>query len=369
VATPAPAKSPADPFAQYVKAASWVPSGKGPVYVELLIDANVAALRMRSAEESKPDLAIISDPDAALALLSDQHMKFLWGPLTEWAGADLTKMRDRMLLSLRSAADAGKSAWAPSTTGESTVRPKVRALIQLAQYLDEIGRSEEAEQALSLQLRTMKLGGSWGDIEWFEVAAGIASARTAHNDYAGAISQYEYIESAMGDSPYAVNATISRAALLARSGKYEDALKAVDAAWARFHSRHKGDDIPGSERQFAWIRACALKGLGRNDEAEAAFQPLLGDREWHDKDFVISSDSSLQLKGRVCMNDTNAVISMIKDNVQNAPVTSLVDFEPDYQPLRDAAFWAAVRSDPELSKMVAERMRILPPEMKDALRG
>jgi hypothetical protein len=62
------------------------------------------------------------------------------------------------------------------------------------------------------------------------------------------------------------------------------------------------------------------------------------------------------------------MIEALKDQVANSPITgALLDFEPAYHRRRYQQFWDAVMSDPELSKMVAQRMRILPSEMSDAL--
>ncbi|GAL99757.1 hypothetical protein [Sphingomonas parapaucimobilis] len=57
------------------------------------------------------------------------------------------------------------------------------------------------------------------------------------------------------------------------------ALAAIDAVEARFQAPgglFAGDvRVKGSDRQFAWIRACALQQqLGRTAEAKAAAAPL-----------------------------------------------------------------------------------------------
>lgn len=372
VASQAEAEPPKDPLAKYIKAAGSVPSPAGPVLVDFLTDGDLAAIRVRRPDKPQPEILGIQSLDEALALLSDRRMEFLWEPLTAWTGPDLTAMRDRMIARLRAAAAEGSAGFRPRTTGESTVRPKIRAIVQLADYLRDCGREKEAEDLLGQQLATMRLKGDWKDLEWFEVAALIASSRWSRGDDQGAIEQYEFIEKSMGDTPFALNATISRASLLVLSRRYEEALTAINSAWTRFAAYQKsggsGDEVPGSDRQFAWIRACALEGLGRHIEADADMKLLSGDREWHDPDFVIASDKNLRFKALQCMGKPEPMIEALKDQVANSPITgALLDFEPAYHRRRYQQFWDAVMSDPELSKMVAQRMRILPSEMSDAL--
>jgi tetratricopeptide (TPR) repeat protein len=299
-------------------------------------------------------------------------MEFLWRPLAEWAGPGLVPMRDRLIARLRTAAAVGDSQYRPATTVESTVRPQVRAVIQLASMLDQIGRADEAEQLLQQQLATIdpKKGGGWRGIEWFSVAAGIAKARWARGDDAGAIAQYEFIEQRLGNSPYAVNATISRSSLLAFTGRYSEALAAVDGAYARWMSDNREDKVPGSERQFAWIRACALEGLGRHDEAQTAFQPVLADREWRDPDFVIEPDNDLRFRGRLCMKQRDALVGMLSSNLRDDLFTSsLLALQPERRFPHDEAQWTALRTDPGLMKVASERMRVLPPDLIPALNG
>lgn len=360
----------ADPVAPYVKASSWVPTGKGPVFVELVLDQTNAGLRTRTVNDQAPEIRMFDSTSDVLKLLADRRMKFLWQPLTEWAGPTLEKMREVRLKRLRAAAAAGDADLPPSTTSESTVRPKTRALIQLAKFLIDVGQESEAERLLQSQLETIKVrtNGSWNTFEWFSIGAWVASARVARGDLDGGISQYALIERTLGSSPFAPNATINRAALLAQSGRYADALAAIDPLWVRWSRENQEYKIRGSDRQFAWIRACALEGLGRHDEAEAAFQPVAQANDTRDPHYAIDSDSALTLRGLVCMKRTAAIKQFITDDLQNSrsPETLLL-LQPAYRPQINVELWEKIRSDAGLMKLASERMRTLPPEMTPAL--
>jgi hypothetical protein len=370
---PPPIPTPVPPQPPLVRASGQVQTGEGVVDVELLVLNDDAALHLRWPGEHDREINWLTKPGDVLSLLADKRMAFLWAPLTEWAGPALERMRNRRLAKLQAAAAIGESAQAAAATIESTVRPRTRATLQLAGFLIETGQPNEAERILQERLATMPLArdkSRWNEIEWFTVASRIATARTARGDIRGALAEYDLAQTTLGDSPYAINALVNRAALLLRDRRYAEALSVIDPAWKQWQATRSDDKVGGSERQFAWIRACALEGLGRRAEADAAFQPVLAAKDSWDRDFVIDSDQKLQMRGLVCMRRTAAVKAMIAENIRNGfSSNALLIFQPAYRPLFDADFWATITSDPELQKLVRERMRELPPELAPALNG
>jgi len=360
----------ADPAAVYIRASGWVSSAKGPVFVELLTDKDEAAIRLRTADNATPEIHLLDTPYDALKLLADKRMQFLWQPLSEWAGPTLEPMRDRGLVKLRAAAAARRVERPSSSTVESTVRPRVRSVLQLARYLIQIGRSAEAETLLQQELAGIRFKGgtSWSGIEWFSVGGVIASARWERGDSDGTIKQYEFMERTMGASAFTPNAMISRASFLARAGRYGEALSLIDATWAAWNRDNRGVKVAGSDRQFGWIRACALEGLGRHAEAVAAFEPVLRSNDTRDPHYYVEEDSVLKVRGAACMKDSNALATLLEDQLRNdLSPDALVTLQPSFRPKRDLALWEKVRSDPALRKAASERMRELPPEMTAAL--
>jgi hypothetical protein len=361
-----------DPLAQFVKASAWLPGRRGQVHAELIINRNDAAIRVRSPDTPRPRIYSIGMPAEVLILLADKRMEFLWAPLAEWAGPGLETFRERRLARLRAVANAGYTPYDARTASESTVRPKIRAQLQLANFLSAIGRDAESDQILQQQLNgmTLKKGASWSGIEWFSVAARMANNRWGRGDTEGAIAQYAYMEREMGKSPYAVNATVNRAAFLAMAERYGEALPAIDSAYARFLKDNRGDRIAGSERQFAWIRACALEGLGRHAEAQEQFKVVMDEREWRDPDFVTESNSNVRVRGWTCMKDAISLIAYLKDSAQNDLFgAALMVLQPARRMKRDQEFWAKVSANPELARIASQRMRVLPPEYNAALNG
>jgi hypothetical protein len=367
-----------DKFAEFVKASAWVPSPSGPAFAEFAVQGDDALLRLRSAKHPKPEIYTLSDDmDDVLALLADKHWQFLWQPLTDWAGPTLEPMRDRMLERLRRANAAGFPQFGAGDTGESAVGYKTQALLQLTAFLSRVGRGAEAEALLQERLAAMplKLTSSSRVFEWQAVAQAIAYSRANRGDFAGAIEQEEMIERTLRGHTYALNATINRAAHLVRSGRYQnalDALSLVDKALAaELETTGKNKDVvPGSNRQFAWIRSCALEGLGRHQEAEVAFAPLNDDDEIKDRGFVIESTESLRFRGHVCMRD----VSWLKPHLANElkddlTVQAALMFQPEFKVRVYETTWESLRADPELTRLASERTRELPHAMAAALNG
>lgn len=362
-----------DRFARYVKAAVWVEGAEGKEFVELLVDGEEAALRTRVTGASTPKFFNLTRPDDVLMLLADRRLEALWAPLTDWSGPSLELMRARMIRRFRSAALTARPDMPAGSTSESTVRPQVRAILQYASILDLTGHGAEAEDMLREHLAGMrpKLGGGWRGVEWQSVASAIAWSRKQRDDPKGAIAEYEAIERALGSSPFAVNATVNRAAALAMDGQYAPALATIEQAWARYLKDNRGDKVPGSERQFSWIRACALQGLGREAEARAAMPRLSDDREFSDEDFVVEPDNDLKIRNAMCMRDGSEVARLIaRDFRRVGRSPALILLQPAYVPRGDSrAIIDAVRADSALAAAARERMRTLPSEMSAALNG
>lgn len=352
-----------------VKAGDWVSTARGPVFVEFSAlgngRASLGTLRLRLASESKSEVLPLRDPQMILALLADKRMQFLWQPLTDWAGPGLESIRDSTLAHLRGAWARGAPALPPLSDTESQLGLRVRALLQLTNYLMVVGQHSEAEQLLRDNLSKMapRTDLSTRALEWQMVAFGIARSRLAQGDSQGAVSTYALVEATLGDSPYAVNATVNRAAVLVESGEYSAALTALDSATAKLRvvsaAKSKAAINPGSDLQFAWIRACAFERLGRTSEAREALHPLLS-----------SSDQSFQAKARVCMGDVAALKRLIAQSLSTEFILSdSLLFQPGFVPTKNRAIWDAVRADPELQALANQRMRVLPPELTAALNG
>lgn len=368
----APVK-PVDPLAQYVKASAWVEAGKGRLYIEMLSDGENAAFRARSDASPVPELYRLSSPNDVLRFLADRRMSVFWQPLKSWAGPSLEVMRERITSQRRAAFERHRAEFATASTGQSTVGEPVKALLQLADFLIETGRAEEAEQLLRQQLAKMpfNLKGTQRGIEWQSVASEIGRARKARMDLDGAIAQFDYVERVMAGSPYALNVAVNRAAFLAEAGRYQQALPVIEQAWSDFDKTRDDDDVTGSDRQFAWVKACALHGLGRKVEAAALMATIEPDQSLSDPDFMIEPNNSIRFRAAMCMKDVPAIKAMLLANFNSGAVAPslLIWMQPGRTGGRNQEIADAIRADPELQAVARDRMEILPPELTPALNG
>jgi len=367
-----------DPLARYVKAADWIATPDGAIYVELIVDGEAALVRYRQRDEKRPHLTLFSTPAEALAFLLSRDTAFLSVPLKAWAGPDLQILRDRLIAGRKIAFETKRPVGPVLTTAQSAVREPVRALLQYTGLLTQVGRSAEAEAILRQRLAEMqpKTDKSWSALEWLTIASALANVRRDQEDYAGSIAYYKAIEKSLASGPYAVNATVNRAALLAEVGQYAEALTVIEQASAAFarqntDRRSVGDPVPGSDRHFAWIRACALNGLGRSQEAKTQLTVLAKDRTLQDKRFLIDPDNSLILRSSLCMKDYGALKSFLLSEIRTSPVsTAYVWMQPAYKPRGPAAgLIQKLRDDPEMQNAVRGKMVVLPAELTGALNG
>ena len=166
-----------------------------------------------------------------------------------------------------------------------------------------------------------------------------------------------------------MNGAINHAAVLAESGRYSDALLKIDYAWAMFRKKAGQGGLTGSERQFAWIRACALSGLGRTDEATATYETLRESGRVFDADFIVQSKESIEWRARWCMRrDADLKQFLLSELRSERPTLAVLALQPTYKGEReDPVLLAKMRADPDIRAATATRVRELPAEMVPAM--
>jgi len=353
--------------------------GKIPFHGEMLdailyVQGNRAALLLRDAQGNS-DVKGIETTSDALALLADRRVAFLWPALLDWAGHDLGKLRVFSVADAAANYAAGLVATAPNSTAESSVRPKTMLLLKYAEALHHAGRIDEASDILRKARDTMRRRNDWERAEWVMVSTRMASYAYMRS---GADAALDILEDAQtvfaNDTSYGINFAINRAVNLALAGRYALALDAIDTARARYDAfmskGREGTPVPGSERQFAWIRACALHGLGREAEARAALAPALVTEEPQDRYFKLDSNTLILERAYKCMGDAGELVKILVAQADANPVGAhaALLLEPAAHPEDMApALLAAVRADPRMKALAAARFRPLPPDLVPAL--
>lgn len=362
---------------QAVRAGGVFTSGPDSYRIDLLVDGDAAAIRVRRQRDGVEQLLRVTEPTSALLILADRRLAFLWTALTDWAGPSLDKLRARTLADARRRWSQGWSA-EPQTLTESSVRPQTRALLQYTRVLWTLGLRDEANTMLRAALTANPLRSEWQRSEYAMVTIRLANQLFHAGDAPAADALYATMERVLGGSGFAVNATINRAYLAVEQGRHADGLRLIDAAFAAFTGTSaptkgkRADVIPGSLREFAWIKACALHGLGRPEDAAALMGPVMADREPRDDQFILTPNENLRMRAFMCMHDADAVAREMVGRIERATFSpgELVQLQPGFhRPDWNPATLAVVRADPRVQAALVGKMRVLPPELGPALNG
>lgn len=351
--------------------------GTGRV-IELYITGDRATLFVKGTLQQQA----VSDPQLALMLLADKRMQPLWQPLLDWAGPGLERMRDRRLAAVRALAAQGGTTFA-TTTAASSVRPKMRATLLLVDELAAAGLIDEAIATVKAARGAKPGGGDWGKAEWMAASVRLHTLTRKAVGIPAAIAVLDQSEALLGSKhPYSINFQINRAADLAESARYAEALTVLDAAEMRFADPQGtrgsgGERVPGSDRQFAWIRICALNGLGRGAENASLVQtlypaadPTTAGAVAGPGEFYIPGTSSIRYRLFRCMNNVTGLADELAADAERNLIggTAFLQLQPAFSdPEKPPSFYRQLAAQPRMATAIAGRFRVLPASLTPAL--
>lgn len=339
----------------------------------LVVQGNAAAILI-SRGPSERRFVPIDSVSALLGLLADRRAMPLWPTLIDWAGPGAEPLRDRQIGAARQALADGAALY-PGTTAASASRPKARAALQLATLLDRAGKNDEALALLAAN-RPATPGTTDADLfEWVALTNRIAGIHREAGDFDRALAVLRDGEAAMGSEQfYSLNFRVNRAAYLAEMGRAADALATIDVAIRQFTDNNGngslGDRVPGSGREFSWIRACALRRLGRVSEADAEAMQMLADANPTDEVFVLKSTTEIAVRYARCIDDPKLAARVLASEVANQPIgaSAFALLQPARERIPgDNAFFARVRAEPVMIAALGDRFRVLPDAFVPAL--
>lgn len=347
-------------------------SGEQGEIADLIVDKNEAAVCVRRREQ-KPFCILLSTVDRVLMLLADRRVEPLWPAMLNWAGSNLEALRDRRLaVAYRNAYDSKIPS--ATSTAASLVRPRTQASLQLAGELWVAGRRESAMSTIESARGSEPAKDRLGQIEWTVLSLRLADNRFQLYGADNALAFLDRSEAALPpNTEHAVNFSINRAAILAESGQYGGALAAVDKAsdQASALPRRLRKSVPGSDREFAWIRACALNGLGRKAEAAALVTQLKSATNPSNSRIVTTPTNEIRFRLANCMRDVSLAVAELQDDLDRYPVGgfSFLYLQPALapSPRMNPQFLSRVAEDSASTARLRERLRPLPPELVPAL--
>lgn len=363
----------ADSLAPFIKASAAV-DGLDGWTADFLASDEAAGIRLRGGGPTK--IYPLSNPDEALMFLADRRVEGLWPAILDWAGAGLERLRDRNIAAAEAAASAGDYV-SPESTTTSAVRPHTRAQIIAANRLADAGRFAEAIAKLEAERGARPDRSGWGRDEWSVLTIRLAAFQWRLNGLEAALKTLDAGKAALGKGDgYGLNIDVTRAAFLVEQGRFADALAAIVPAHAEFlkfsgsRGGKNGDKVAGSDRQFAWIRACALHGLGRIEEADKVAASFLITNEPRDTHFIISPNAAIRYRYARCIRDVPAAAQNLVRGLESTLVggEAFRVLQPGYlDPDVDDDFLAKLRADPDINRALAGRLRALPADLMPAL--
>lgn len=367
-----PVASIADELASHIKATTTFVWREKDIKVDFVADGDNALIRAISPLEPQPMYMWIQSPYHALLILSEKRMGALWPALLEWAGSDLVKLRDRQIRLARAAYETGEFPGHASNSGESVTGGKNRAFLQYLTTLSVSGRQDEALTLIEAQLAKRNRPGKKMDLDTVLLVIRKATILSGWGDRGQAIALLREVKkSAKIDPEVLINLDVNLAAILVENKEYQAAFDLIESAASNYAEMIGPTNVPGSDRQFAWIRACALKGIGRPLEAMKLSESLYATPAViSGNHFVPAPKLEIVSRAAACMNDPAPLARLIMDEYAEATVISdlHVALQAD-QSLRkrDVEFYRTVYSDPALKTIAEERMQELAPELKPAV--
>lgn len=367
----APRSTP-DRYAPFVRASHPVTIQDGRrLDIDFIVQDDFPALRF-TGRNMVPEFAPVRGTLPLLTLLADRRLEPFWPAILEWAGPGLMRAVEADLALAKRQYEGGFGLPARATA-ESSVGSQGRALLQYASVLAEAGRRSEGVALLRARIAD----GKWTLAERTMLQLRLASILDNGGDSEVALKVLAEGEADTPGTGYDVNFTVNRAAMLAENGRFAEALKTIEAAQRLFDDLERGDiddggeKVPGSNRQFDWIRACALWGLDRKAEANVLIKRMRAAPEPRVDGLLPARSVQIRTRADLCMHDYDHFASEILLSIEQSWVApgAWIWLQPGYRPRRPhvAAMAERLRNDPRIRAAMGERMRILPPEFTPAL--
>ena len=148
---------------------------------------------------------------------------------------------------------------------------------------------------------------------WVALAMREAKHLQVLDDSPAAARVYQsIIDNKLIDLDYTINGAINYAAMLAELGRGKEALAMIDQTEAMFIKANSGESVAGSDRQFAWIRACALHVLGDQAGADKAIA-VIGSAPpaLRDASGAIAPTAGIELRLAFCMKNEQRLEALL----------------------------------------------------------
>ena len=256
------------------------------------------------------------DHDLLFTLLASTDMEQLWPQLTAFTGTDGSRLRGMLRARAKALLDRGWTEPRNSNQLENFVGGSVLATMQAADLLIEAGDGVESIALLRSKRNAVEKAGlnkRQAKFNWVALAMREAKHLQLLDDSPAAARVYQaIIDNKSIDFDYTINGAINYAAMLAELGRGKEALAMIDQTEAMFIKANSGESVPGSDRQFAWIRACALHALGDQAGADKAIAVIdSAPQVLRDASGAIAPTTGIELRLAFCMKNEQRLEALL----------------------------------------------------------
>ena len=366
-----------DEFAPYVRANSEIEFEGHVIAVEFISIEGFGFLRLTRRGDGAREFYEFRGPGNLLPVLADRRYDDLWPAIEEWAGEDLKSYAETRIDLLQDAMRNGLVAQ-PTDTSSVSLSPVARNIYELSNAYFSAGRVDQAVDVLKEAADQFMAGSGRSRIDAALLRLRIAGIFESQGRTERALAYLRAAERDFANTDMVTNFTINRAAILAEQARYQEALEAIELASMQFERSAPGiddlgDRIPGSNRHFDWIRACALAGLGHEREARELMDGVVAAPDPDPEGWgpVLDATDEIALRAEICMRDHDRLVSRIVRQVEGGSLVADVWFtlQPGYRHHSEEinALLAGVRADPRVVSAIEDRMRVLPDSYIPAL--
>lgn len=256
-----------------------------------------------------------------LTILASVRASNVWPMIEAYLGPDGERIRTEIRQQARRILQDGCSFadQCGSTVLENQAEGNIAIALRAANLLSSVGYTSEALAVLDANLPKPGADGSLAPVDeysWHAIKLKMATIPLGQGNFGEADARLRELATArLANSSLQINAMITRAALLAQLHRAEEALALVNEAELRFLAEAKGAEVRGSNRHFAWIKACALKELGRVAEAKSVLRGVRSELKSMNNQFGMADDSeTIRLRSALCRGDDSEIANLLQDD-------------------------------------------------------
>ena len=273
----------------------------------------------------------VQSTDQALGLLAFKPFAPLWPQAEARWGVGLSILRDEIVANDGRVGDPRYGRMMDEANRRAFARAPM--LMSVGRTVDAFREIDALQKALSERRNARRERLAFDRAMVMTRRAGMLADLGRRDEAADSLAAYL---PAMGkEDPYRANIVVNLAAYLAETGRHAEALALIEPAYADFRASQPAGQayrISGSDREFAWIHACALAGLGREADA-ARYVSMIRTADQQPWDRYVPSPkrtSAIALRMYRCMDDEAGWFGVFDERELTLPLGEWIRLQPAY---------------------------------------